>query len=247
MKRIYKMEKFFIDTDGRQICCFITRKNVKNINMTVRSDGIHISASKYVPLKYIQELILKKKQFIKNALERLDIQANANSPESIRKICYLGRIYPVNIHKSEHESLEFGGQEFDVFSPDCSISSIRLAIKKWYMKNALIIFQKANEYTYNEFQKRGYRTPHAVVTIKEMKTRWGSCNAARGKISMNLRLMEYPEECVYGVFFHEYTHFIHQNHSKDFYKVLYEMYPQYKKTDEILKKPAALANNFSPR
>ena len=51
---------------------------------------------------------------------------------------------------------------------------------------------------------------------------------------MNFRLMQYPLGCIYGVFYHEYAHFMHLDHSKAFYAVLYRMYPEYEKFDAIL-------------
>jgi hypothetical protein len=109
-------------------------------------------------------------------------------------------------------------------------------LKKWYLEQSIPLFSEINNYVRNDFLVHNIRVPETTITVKEMKTRWGSCNPVKAKISMNLKLMEYPKECIYSVFYHEYSHFIHQNHSPEFYKLLLELCPDYKKWDTVLKK-----------
>lgn len=50
-------------------------KNVKNINLRIRADGsIHISANERVPRKMIDEFIVRKSNFILNALEKCQVR-----------------------------------------------------------------------------------------------------------------------------------------------------------------------------
>ncbi|MGN1480450.1 M48 family metallopeptidase [Porcipelethomonas sp.] len=230
------MESFVVTFNDKSIKCFIQRKKVKNINIRIKSEGIYISASKSISKEYIKNLINKKEQFIVNALKKINQESLKDSErQNIKKVSYLGNIYPVKIIPDISEQVVFDEKEFKICTSTFNADSIRILLKKWYLSKAMIIFREINEYTYNEFLKKGFKVPCALVTIKEMKTRWGSCNAVRGKISMNLRLMEYPSECIYGVFFHEYAHFIHQNHSKAFYDTLVSVYPDYYRSYKILK------------
>ena len=75
--------------------------------------------------------------------------------------------------------------------------------------------------------------PH--ITVRRMKTRWGSCNKSKNRISMNIALMGYPRECIYYVVAHELCHIIHQNHSRDFYRELERIIPNRKEIEKILK------------
>ena len=48
----------------------LTRKNVKNVNLRVRSDGpVCVSASKNVPIKFIEDFISSHYDFIVKAVE----------------------------------------------------------------------------------------------------------------------------------------------------------------------------------
>jgi predicted metal-dependent hydrolase len=104
------------------------------------------------------------------------------------------------------------------------------------IKNACEELNHRCFYDFNE--KKGLRSkvPLAVVSIKNMSSRWGSCTASKGRISINFRLVHYPKECLESVFYHEYSHFREQNHSAAFYDVLKKMYPEYDNYDKILKK-----------
>lgn len=65
------------------------------------------------------------------------------------------------------------------------------------------------------------------VTVRDTKTRWGSCSTSK-TISLNWRLIFAPPEVAYYVCAHEAAHLIHMNHSKDFWKVVSHLCPEYK-------------------
>jgi len=64
------------------------------------------------------------------------------------------------------------------------------------------------------------------VTVKHMKTQWGSCST-RGNISVNARLVMAPVEVINYVLLHELCHLKHPNHSPDFWAALGEVMPEY--------------------
>ena len=67
-----------------------------------------------------------------------------------------------------------------------------------------------------------------------MKTRWGSCNPHKGYINLNLELIKNPKESIEYVVFHELSHLIHPNHSKEFYSYISAYMPDWKRRKEIL-------------
>ena len=85
------------------------------------------------------------------------------------------------------------------------------------------------------FTDKGYSVPAASLQIRKMSSRWGSCHINKKKIVMNSRLALYPGECSEYVFVHEYAHFVVPNHSADFYAVLADVMPDYKKYMKLLK------------
>jgi len=73
------------------------------------------------------------------------------------------------------------------------------------------------------------------ISIKNAKTRWGSCSS-KNNINLNLNLMRLSEELIDYVILHELAHLKHQNHSADFWKFLGTLIDNPKKHDDELKK-----------
>ena len=80
----------------------LVRKDVKNINLRIKSDGtIHISANRWVLQKTIEKFILSKEKFILNALKKCEskndvIRRQYYTEDEIRRvICTLcEEVYP---------------------------------------------------------------------------------------------------------------------------------------------------------
>ena len=72
------------------------------------------------------------------------------------------------------------------------------------------------------------------ITIRNQKTRWGSCSA-KGNLNFNCLLMLTPPEVIDSVVVHELCHLKEMNHSKKFYDEILRVYPDYKKWDKWLK------------
>ncbi|ECQ5766977.1 M48 family metallopeptidase, partial [Campylobacter jejuni] len=55
------------------------------------------------------------------------------------------------------------------------------------------------------------------LSIKNMKTRWGSCNHNKAYINLNLKLIQKSLRAIEYVILHEISHLKFPNHSKEFY------------------------------
>ena len=76
------------------------------------------------------------------------------------------------------------------------------------------------------------------LTIRDQKTRWGSCSAA-GTISLSWRLIKAPPEVFRYVVAHEVAHLREMNHSTRFWALVGQLYPDYATARQTLRKLAA--------
>lgn len=72
------------------------------------------------------------------------------------------------------------------------------------------------------------------ITIRNQKTRWGSCSS-KGNLNFNCLLMLTPPEVIDSIVVHELCHRKEMNHSKRFYDEIHKVYPEYDKWNKWLK------------
>ncbi len=72
------------------------------------------------------------------------------------------------------------------------------------------------------------------VTIRNQKTRWGSCSA-KNNLSLNIKLALLPEKLIDLVLLHELVHTEIKNHGPEFYRRLTGIMPDCRNLDRELK------------
>lgn len=77
------------------------------------------------------------------------------------------------------------------------------------------------------------------ITIRNQKTRWGSCTS-EGNLNFNCLLMAAPQEVLDSVIVHELCHRLHADHSKAFYAEVYRAFPDYDRCSKWLKENGSL-------
>lgn len=88
------------------------------------------------------------------------------------------------------------------------------------------IFTEILDEVYPAFIPYGIARPK--LRIRTMKSCWGSCLVNKGIITLNRKLLMKHRECIEYVVVHELCHFIHPNHSKEFYKFMEQFMPDWK-------------------
>ncbi len=237
-------QKRSVDCSGGSVEYYLTRKNVKNINMRVKADGsVYVSASARVPVKYIEEFIRSRYDFILTSIKKLNPENGTRRSEpdlnAVHKegdiFLFLGEKYRLKISYGAEDEVFTEGELLTVKTCDTENSAyITKLVRNWYYNRTVELFREIDSEVYAAFSMK-YDIPAAKIRIRNMRSQWGSCHISDGIIVMNSRLIYYPRESVRYVFIHEYAHFFVPNHSPDFYRIVAGFMPDYKKWSDKLK------------
>lgn len=85
-----------------------------------------------------------------------------------------------------------------------------------------------------EFNKI-YNFKYGKISIKNQKTRWGSCSRS-GNINFNYKIALLPDRLADYIIVHELCHLGEFNHSKNFWNLVEKTIPDYEQRREELKK-----------
>ena len=221
--------------DGREISYELTRKRVKNINFRAREDGIvAVSANSRVTVRQIEDFLVQRADFFFKAFEQIQKRARENNTNS-RLVRYLGRDFPVRVIENSREIAVLDENELRVFTKSTDEAYIAALREKAILMRFAALCRELDEEVRERLREKGFEPPPVRISIKDMKSRWGSCSYTRGHISINSRLSAFPRETILSVFYHEYAHFWHHDHSKKFYDFLLLLYPEYYVHNAVLK------------
>ena len=210
----------------------IIKKDVKNITLKVRPSGEAIlTAPNSASDEHIKFIMQKRAKWI---AQKRAFFASFKMPQkeyvSGEDFRYLGRSYRLKVVQSKEERVKLQRGYLELFVKDKSdLKRRENLIYEWYHEKAMIYFFNILQ-EFNKIVKQDIKS----VKIRQMKTRWGSCNPYKSYINLNIELIKKPRACIEYVVFHELVHLLHPDHSKKFYDYLTLYMPDWQKRKEIL-------------
>lgn len=84
---------------------------------------------------------------------------------------------------------------------------------------------------------------HRKITVRDTKSRWGSC-AANGNLNFSWRLIMAPSFVLNYVVAHEVAHIREHNHSKAFWTIVAELDPDWKRARDWLNQNGAQLHSY---
>ncbi len=204
--------------DGEKYNVLVVKKSNKNTYIKIKDDLTIYVTTNYLTSKREVKIILdNEKDFLRKALSRVKKKL-----EKEELFYYLGKKY--DIIKVPFENIEVSDGK--IFVKD------EKTLEKWLKKEIKRIFSERLEYNYNLFDED---IPFPKLKIRSMKTRWGVCNKRDNSVTLNSKLIKYSIHEIDYVIIHELSHFVHFDHSREFWETVRIYMPDYKKAVAILK------------
>ena len=223
-----------VEINGEKIEYTLVRKAVKNINLTVKTDGsVIVSAPRGVAAYVIDQLVISKADAILRMRKRVSDNINQHTVNGA-KICIFEKEYTVLIVEDKRNYSKIVEDTFEIHQNDVNDQELTEKIIEKYVKDECIkVFTSITEQLCPLLYEYGVKMPE--IKVRKMKTRWGSCMPYKQVITLNLTLAYKPLCCTEYVVLHELCHLVHPNHSKKFYALIQKYMPDYKQRKDLLK------------
>lgn len=209
---------YVLEIEGIRI--HVTRKRVKNVNFRVdRAGRACMSAPLHLSAEQVRELAESRVDWFRDHMGRVE-SAQRDIPEtwqSGEKLTVWGR--PVTLQIDEGNG-----------PLGCTLQGDKLVVNVLPGYTPAMRAMEVEHWLANELRARviellpvcearvGVRA--TSITLRRMKSRWGSCTAKRGSIRLNVALAECPPECLEMVLVHELCHMLEPNHGPRFHALM---------------------------
>lgn len=194
----------------------IIKKNNRNTYIRVKNGKIIVTTNYLASNSSIKKLIYDNKSSIKKM-----INTDSKKQDKIDNFYYFGKVYDII----------YGFNDIE-FSNDKIYAPTKEKFNKYLSKDIKNIYQDRLDYWYNAFEED---IPVPNLKIRKMTSRWGVCNIKNHNVTLNYELSKYDISCLDYVIVHELSHFIHHNHSRNFWLLVSKYYPKYKECKKMLK------------
>lgn len=209
-----------LNINGNEILVTYIVSTRKSLLLTLKSiDTIEVKVPRFISNQKARNFVLEKKAWITKKREKL-----IKIPDN--QLYFLGKSYQMLKH--DCKDIHFINENIIV-----PISYSADEISSWYKQQSILIVNEL-------YQKITFEKQPLLIKVKKQKKRYGSCTS-KGNIYINSHISMCPKSVITYILYHELCHLIHMNHSKDFYTLLNEYCPDYKKHKEWLKNHSLLS------
>jgi len=145
---------------------------------------------------------------------------------------YLGKQYRLKVISSIIDKVSIKKGFITVYTKEKSDKEkTKTLLTQWLKDRSIMVFEKLIKDYQPKFGKYGINDPK--ISIKPMKTKWGSCSR-KGTLTLNTNLIMNSLPLIRYVVIHELCHLVFFNHTKEFYTLLSKIMPDWKKNKEML-------------
>lgn len=216
----------------------IVRKPVKNLHLSILPPAGKVRVTSPVKMRddAIRTLLASRLPWIKRQQKKFSGQERQTKREYVSgESHYLfGKRYRLELlYKPEAPTITLKGKNKIILQvrPKSSAMKRQKIMTEWYRKQLYPVVEEL----ITKWQKKiGVKT--SCWSIKQMKTRWGTCNHKTGRVLINLELAKKPIACIEYVVVHELLHIKEKKHDERFVTLMTKYLPKWRSTKEELNR-----------
>lgn len=214
---------------GTTIAYSWCRSRRRTLGITVRPDkSVSVRVPLRTPLEEIRSFVMDRAEWVLKVWRKLDAGPVRREQDYGRgaMFMYRGDAYRLEFTTGLRRSLILHDGLMILTAPGIpSEETVRRTIAGWYREQALEIVKERSIECHRLMLGEGIPLP--PITIRTMKTRWGSYSYLTRRITLNLNLVKAPQSCLDYVIIHELCHIKVRHHGADFWRMVSRYVPDY--------------------
>ncbi|AHJ97229.1 M48 family metallopeptidase [Hymenobacter swuensis] len=206
----------------------LVRKRMRSLRLTVYAGGrIRVAVPLHTSVAAVEQFITARRAWIEKHQQQFSTREPRPSLHytSGEQYPYQGRAYELVVETGRaHVTLDETAGQLRLRVPADSSAAQREAVLVAFYRQQLKQLVPELLLKWEPVVGR----PAASWGVKQMRTRWGTCNIGARRIWLNLELMKRPLLCLEYVVVHELTHLHERLHNARFWGLMDQFMPDWR-------------------
>lgn len=214
-------------SDGRTLDVAVLKKKMKNMVLRIYPDGrVVLSAPRLMSNGRIASFLDSKKDWLQKQLQKKDSLPQRRAD----RVRIFGEEFPFLVTVAKENRIFFLDGTLHIHAKNPSRHEA--VLEHWWRGEALRVYTQYMEKWLHLL--RHERLPRPELSVRKMKSMWGSCTCKQATIRLNYYLLQAPHACIEYVVLHELAHLRHPNHGAEFKAFLTNYMPDWKARRKLL-------------
>lgn len=229
--------RFELLLDGESTPVELSFDGFRSLRISIRPEGlVRVRAPKGTPRAFILERLQAKAAWMRRHLDRFRQRKQAAPPplfDDGAGLLHLGSVATLRLRREARDCVRLeDGLLVVATRREPTPEAVRKLVEGWRAGQARELFARVIRELLPRLDALGAPRPK-VLTIRAMKSRWGSCSRQR-RITLNQHLIKAPLACIEYVAAHELCHLLRHAHDARFYALLTAVMPDWKQRRALL-------------
>jgi len=203
----------------------IVNPKLKHTYLSFDNEGNLVIKSPKVSQSYIEQLLLKKSNWITRSREKISQKKGKLLDFSQQtELYYQGHAYPLKLieQTKKRTKLIFKQEVFFLYYHQYDEMLFQKHVDNFYKEEAKQFVPLLVE----KWSGQMALTP-TNIRFRKTKRQWGSCSG-KNVLSFNTMMMKLPQDVIQYIIVHELAHIKHKHHQKSFWNLVETHLPDYK-------------------